>query len=58
MRLCYVCGLEKPLEDFPRDKSIRTGHKYCCKPCHGHLKSRRRRRAKLRALAEAAAYYR
>jgi hypothetical protein len=32
--LCSKCGLDKPLEDFPRNRNTRTGRHCYCKPCH------------------------
>ena len=31
---CPDCGLEKDPEDFPRNRSTRTGRGVYCKPCH------------------------
>lgn len=32
-RICRVCGVEKPLTDFPRDVRKSLGHTYRCKTC-------------------------
>ena len=33
MRKCNHCKVEKPLEEFPKDKSRSLGRAYRCKPC-------------------------
>ena len=33
MRKCNNCKVEKPLEEFPKDKSRSLGRAYRCKPC-------------------------
>ena len=33
-RVCRKCGQEKPLSEFPRDKSCALGYKHTCKQCH------------------------
>jgi len=33
-KFCRDCGLEKPLNDFPRNKRIKDGRHSYCKPCH------------------------
>ena len=33
MKVCNVCGLEKALEDFHRDKARKDGHRLTCKEC-------------------------
>lgn len=37
MRRCSRCGQEKPLEDFVRNRSARTGRGYHCRPCHNRV---------------------
>lgn len=32
-RICSICRVEKPLTDFSRNKSRRTGYGYSCKDC-------------------------
>ena len=32
-RICCECGQEKLLEDFPRNRTKKLGHGYCCKKC-------------------------
>lgn len=39
-RKCYVCGLERPAEEFARDKSKASGRKSVCRECDS-AKSRR-----------------
>lgn len=34
MPRCPVCGEDKSLEDFPRNRSARNGRQSYCKPCH------------------------
>lgn len=31
---CPQCGLDKPLEDFPRHRGNKSGRHTYCKPCH------------------------
>lgn len=33
-KLCKICGIEKPFEDFPKDKSNWTGRYSYCRECH------------------------
>jgi hypothetical protein len=33
MKTCSRCGAEKPLDDFPKDKSTRDGRKLYCSEC-------------------------
>jgi hypothetical protein len=33
MKRCSVCGLEKPLNEFARDKSNNDGYDYRCRDC-------------------------
>lgn len=33
MRTCRKCGIEKPLESFPKNKAVASGHVYNCKVC-------------------------
>lgn len=30
---CYICGIDKPLSEFHRDRNRKTGHSVYCKPC-------------------------
>lgn len=30
---CYICGVDKPLSEFHRDRNRKTGHSVYCKPC-------------------------
>lgn len=32
-KVCPVCGVERPLDDFPRDKSKASGRSSRCRPC-------------------------
>lgn len=41
---CPDCGEEKPLEDFPRHRSMPSGRATYCKPCH----NRRNRNSRAR----------
>jgi hypothetical protein len=34
VKRCKDCGLEKPLEDFPRHRNYPDGRFTYCKPCH------------------------
>lgn len=34
MRVCSVCKIEQPLEDYPRDKRKKEGRSYRCKACN------------------------
>ena len=31
---CPSCGLDKPLDDFSRNRSTKTGRQVYCKPCY------------------------
>jgi hypothetical protein len=33
VRVCKKCGVEKPLEDFPKEKTCKEGRKHQCKVC-------------------------
>jgi 5-methylcytosine-specific restriction endonuclease McrA len=33
VRRCNKCGIEKPLEDFHRDKRLKEGRRFDCKAC-------------------------
>lgn len=33
MKTCKGCGIEKPLEDFPKHKQMADGHLHFCKIC-------------------------
>jgi hypothetical protein len=41
---CLDCGQEKPVEDFPRNRSSGTGRGVYCKPCHNARGRETRRR--------------
>ena len=32
-RVCSDCKTDKPLEEFPKDKSRKLGRQYICRPC-------------------------
>jgi hypothetical protein len=34
---CPACGERKPIGDFPRNRSRRTGRGIYCKPCHNRI---------------------
>ncbi len=36
-RLCSRCGQEKPIQQFVRNRSDRSGYGYHCKPCHNRV---------------------
>jgi hypothetical protein len=33
-KICYKCGEDQPLADFPRDKKSKDGFRSTCKNCH------------------------
>jgi hypothetical protein len=33
MKTCSKCGIQKSLDDFHKDKSMKDGHRYQCKQC-------------------------
>ena len=41
-RICTQCKVEKPLEDFHRNKSMPEGRNYTCKSCRKKKKDRRK----------------
>lgn len=43
-RRCPRCGNKKPLEDFARNRSTRTGYGGYCKPCHNSVVNENRRK--------------
>jgi len=44
VKKCSHCGIEKPLDDFFKDKNTPTGRAYRCKPCNSlYAKSMRER---------------
>ena len=42
---CSSCGHVGPPEDFPRNRSARSGRGAYCKPCHNRIGKRNRERA-------------
>lgn len=39
-RICYRCGVEKPLEEFHRNRNLVLGRMYLCKSCRSiHVKN-------------------
>lgn len=32
-RICNTCKVQKPLEEYFRDKKLKLGREYCCKQC-------------------------
>ncbi len=37
MKLCPACGKKKPIEEFARNRSRRSGYGSYCKPCHNRI---------------------
>jgi hypothetical protein len=39
MKLCRICGIEKPLTDFPKNRvsGRKDGHRTECKECHRQI---------------------
>lgn len=42
LRTCRKCNEEKPLEDFVKNKTVKTGYTNECKECHNHYLRERR----------------
>lgn len=40
MKTCYVCKLQKPISDFPRNKAKRDGLAKECRPCKKFIQNR------------------
>jgi len=34
LKVCSVCKISKPFEDFSKRKTIKSGYSSCCKRCH------------------------
>src|SRR5688500_6093119 len=43
MKVCIVCGVAKPLDDYYRSAGMRDGHRNDCKACNLAAKRRRYR---------------
>ena len=44
-RRCPFCRAEKSVEQFPRNRSVKSGRGNYCKPCHNAISKRNRERA-------------
>lgn len=40
MQRCPHCGKHKPFDEFPRNRSTKTGRARYCKPCHNEITQR------------------
>ena len=59
MKRCSVCGVEKPLSEFHKQKQSKDGHRSQCKPCNTERASRWSRENKERIRnRKNATYYR
>jgi len=42
MKKCTKCGIEKPLSEYYKDRSRKSGFQTKCKPCHEKVKMKSR----------------
>ena len=54
MKICVICGEEKPLDEFGKNRTMKDGRRSNCKVCHSR-EERQRYREEPRAKEERAA---
>jgi hypothetical protein len=51
MKVCSVCGEEKPWSEYHKDRTTKSGHDHRCKPCKRRLRQEHYKKPEVKARA-------